>query len=298
MVTSSAAMILEAEHTVLRLQDPDSGRFQIRSYFGSADTDAQTDLFAIEKALSVEAIKQRSPLRITELDRRPELQTLTVDVKSALVQPLRRAGRVCGTLSTLGKVVVNPLTGESFTKADQTVLAHFAEHVAQALERVEERERNRHRLRFDDLTGLPNTAHLRERAEQEIARCSGRDRKFALVRLQIGGLSNLLSEQEGSEGDRLALSIAQELRAELREFDILARTAPDTFHILIPEPDAEIPALLGPLARRTRNAIQQDPNPKLSETSPLKFGYAIYPEDGQTLKALLEQANQARITSD
>ena len=40
-VTSSAAMILEAEHAVLRLQDPGTGRYQIRSYFGSAETDAQ-----------------------------------------------------------------------------------------------------------------------------------------------------------------------------------------------------------------------------------------------------------------
>jgi GGDEF domain-containing protein len=54
------------------------------------------------------------------------------------------------------------------------------------------------------------------------------------------------------------LSIAQELRGALREFDVIARSALDTFDILVPEPDAEIPALLGPLARRAREAIRRE----------------------------------------
>ncbi|MFQ5515326.1 MAG: GAF domain-containing protein [Myxococcota bacterium] len=297
-VTSSAAMILEAEHAVLRLQDPDSGRYQIRSYFGSADTDAQTQLFALEKELSIEAIKQRTPLRVVDLERRPELGPARTDVRSALVQTLRRDGRIYGTLSVLGKVITEPLLGESFSPSDQTVLMRFAEHVSQAIERVSERERIRHRLRFDDLTGLPNATHLRERLEQEIARCSGRDRTLALIRVQIAGLAQALADQHGAEVDRLILSIAQELRAALREFDVLARTAPDSFHALIPEPEAPVPALLGPLARRARGAIQREPDALLGESPELVFGYALFPDDGQTAKALLDRALEPRITSE
>jgi diguanylate cyclase (GGDEF)-like protein len=298
VVTSSAAMILEAEHAVLRLQDLDSGRFQIRSYFGSADTEAQGDLFVLEKELSIEAIRQRAPLRIVDMDRRPELGSRRAGVRSALVQPLKREGRVCGTLSVLGRVVQDSLSGGSFGTSDQTVLMRFAEHVGQVLEQVSDRERARHHQRFDELTGLPNAFHLRERLEQEIARCSGRDRTFALIHLQIGGLSDILARQVEAEGDRLVLSFAQEIRAGLREFDVIARTAPDTFLILIPEPDAEIPALLGPLARRTHDAIRRETDPSLEESLDLKFGYAFFPDEGQTTKALLERAAAPRITSD
>ncbi len=297
VVTSAAAMILEAEHAVLRLQDPDSGRFQIRSYFGSADTEAQAQLFTLEKDLSIDTIKRRLPLRIVDLDRRAEFRGRS-DIRSALVQPLSCGGRVCGTLSVLGKMVHDPLGGESFSAADEKLLVRFGEHVGRALEHVTERERARHHQRFDSLTALPNTAHLRERLEQEIVRCSGRGRTFALIRLQIDGLGDLLSRQEEVEGDRLVLSVAQDLRAALREFDILARTEPDTFHILIPEPDVEISALLGPLARRARESIEREPGAPLGKRAELRFGYALFPEEGQTVKMLLERVTQPRITSE
>jgi diguanylate cyclase (GGDEF)-like protein len=298
LVTSSVAMILEAEHAVLRLQDPDSGRFQIRSYFGSADTDAQAQLFALEKELSIESIKERTSLRIVDLETRRDLDSYRTELRSALVQPLKREERVIGTLSVLGKAVQDALEGESFSKEDQTVLARFVEHMMQALEQIQERERARHRQRFDELTALPNAAHLRERLDQEIVRCSVRGQIFVLIRIQIGGLSGLLGQQQAAEGDRLVMSIAQELRGGLREFDVIARTALDTFEILVPEPDAEVSALLGPLARRVRDAIRREPDPSLSDRLSLEFGYALFPDEGQTVRALLDRAQQPRITSD
>ncbi len=299
LVTSSAAMILESEHAVLRLPDTDSGRFQIRSYFGSADTDAQAQLFAVEKELSIESIKERAPLRIVDLEPRTDLDPYRKEMRSALVQPLKRGERVVGTLSVLGKVAQNPLGGESFSKQDQSTLVLFAEHMMQVLGQVREQERVRRRQRFDELTGLPNAMHLRERIEQEIARCSARGRRLALIRVQIDGLATLISQQDGPEGDRVVVSIAQELRGGLREFDVIARTAPDTFDVLVPEPDsAEISALLGPLARRAREAIRREPDPTLSDRLSLRFGYAIFPDEAQTAKALLERAREARIASD
>ncbi|MCZ6715057.1 MAG: GAF domain-containing protein [Deltaproteobacteria bacterium] len=297
LVTSSAAMILESEHAVLRLQDPDSGRFRIRSYFGSADTDAQAQLFAVEKELSIEAIKDRRMLRIVDLESRTNLDEYRSEIRSALLQPLRRQERVVGTLSVLGKVVQDPLGGESFSKEDQTSLSHLAQHMLQALDQVEEQERARRLQRFDEATGLPNAAQLRERIEQEIARCSSRGRQLALIRVQIEGLATLIAQSQ-EEGERVLLSIAQELRGALREFDVIARTALDTFDILVPEPDAEIPALLGPLARRAREAIRREPDPTLSDRLRLAFGYALFPDEAQTANALLERAQNTRISSD
>lgn len=298
LVTTSAAMILEAEHAVLRLQDSESGRFQIRSYFGSADTEAQAELFALEKELSTEAIRQRLSLRIVDLNARTDLDAYRKEVRCVLVQPLKRDEQVFGTLSVLGKVVRNPLTGERFGKQDQAVLARFTEHMLQALEQLQERERLRHRQRFDELTALPNAAHLRERLDEEIARCSARGRSFALIRIQIAGLGKLFEQQQTTEAEHAAVSIAQELRGGLREFDIIARTGLDTFDVLIPEPDAEIPALLGPLARRAREAIRREPDTSLMDRLSFSFGYAVFPDDAQTAKALLEHAQQQRITSD
>jgi len=294
-VTSSAAMIFEAEHAVLRLQDPATGRFQIRSYFGSADAEAQARLLELEKTLSIRALSQQKPVRVIDLTKDPELGQ-GADVVSALSWPLRRDGRIVGSLSLLGKVSRDALTSESFSAQDQALLGRYAEHVQQALEQVGERERMRHQRRFDELTGLPNATHVGERIEEEIARSSRAGRGLAVVRFRVDGLAELLAAPEPGEGERVALSLAQELRAGLREFDVIGRTAPDTFLILVPEPEGDVAALLGPLARRARDAIRREPNPALAESLRLEFGYATFPVDGQTLRALLEAARRTRIT--
>ena len=295
-VTSAAAMILEAEHAVLRLQDTGTGRYQIRSYFGSAETEEQAPLLELEKALSIRALSQRAPVRVIDVAADPELRVHHADVVSVMSWPLRRDGRVLGTLSLLGKVARDALTSESFSAQDQALLGRFAEHTQQALEQVAERERNRNQRRFDDLTGLPNATHVGERIEEEIARSSARGRSFALVRFRLDGLGDLLEGADQPDGERLVLSLGQELRAGLREFDIVARTAPDTFLMLIPEPESDVAALLGPLARRVREAIRREPDPTLGERVRLEFGYALFPADGQTSRALLEATRRTRIT--
>jgi GGDEF domain-containing protein len=295
-VTSSAAMILEAEHAVLRLQDPGTGRYQIRSYFGSAETDDQAPLLELEKALSIRALSQREAVRVVDVNTDRELAAHRADVVSALSWPLRREGRVIGTLSLLGKVARDALTSESFSAQDQALLGRFAEHAQQALEQVGERERMRHQRRFDELTQLPNATYVGERIEEEIARSSSRGRNFALVRFRLDGLADLLAGPDEGTAERLVVSLAQELRAGLREFDIVARTAPDTFLMLIPEPESDVSALLGPLARRVREAIRREPDPSYAANVRLEFGYALFPADGQTSRSLLEATRRTRVT--
>ena len=122
--------------------------------------------------------------------------------------------------------------------------------------------------------------------------------KLAVLSVRIEGLGSVLEQQDEAEGDRLAISIAQELRAGLRDFDVIGRVAADTFEILVPEPDAEVTALIDPLARRASGAITREPHLTLGETLRVLLGYAIYPEEAQTSEALLKQAREPRATID
>ncbi len=296
-IASAAAMILEAEHSILRLQDPRSGGFQVRSYFGSTDTDAQDRLLAMEKQLSITAIQHLAPVLVIDVGSDEILGSFDVDVDSAVVYPLQRGGHVIGTLSVLGKVANDPLAGERFNEADQKVLARLAEQVTQILAQVEARESALQHQRFDELTGLPNRVHLRERLAQELSRSSGSGQRLALIRFSVEELDSLLLNQTEGEGSELVQSIAQELRAGLRDFDVLARSEDDTFHIIVPEFENEISELLGPLARQAREAMRRAPE-NVVEGLKLEIGYAVFPDEGQTAKALLDRAEQPRITED
>jgi GAF domain-containing protein len=294
-ITSTAAMILESEHAVLRLREEASGRFQIRSYFGSAETDTQGNLLALEKELAIAAIRQRSSLRIPRLEARADLDARGVGVNCAILQPLIFDGRILGTLSVMNNVGRDPLIGERFGREDERTLVRLCEHAANALGSMLSWERSRHRVRFDDVTGLPNLTHLRERADEELARASARGRTVALLQLRIVGLEEILRNVEPDAGDRLVLSLAQEFRAALREFDIPIRAAPDIFAALVPEPDGDIGELLGPMARRIREALAREPEVAGPEPLPLEFGYACFPEDGSTARGLEERARTTRI---
>ena len=296
-LTSAAAMILESEHALLRLQDEATREFQLCSYFGSADTESQTRLFSLEKSISITAIQERSLVRIVDVQERPDLAGYDAGVGSALAVPLESGGRLIGTLSLLGKVAADALASEHFSRDDEATLARFAEHAQHALARMRERDSARHQRRFDELTGLPNATQLRERVEEEISRSAGHGRQLVVIRMQLAGLAPLLARQRDAEADRLLLSVAQELRGGLRDFDVLARVEEDTFEMLLPEPDQDVSTLLGPLARRAHEAIRREPD-DLGSTLRLEFGYAHYPEDGQTVRQLQEKARESRILSD
>ena len=295
IVTSTTAMILEAEHAVLRLRDETSGRLQIRSYFGSAETDAQERLLALENALALEVAERKSARRYPRLDEAPDGAARALGINCALMQPLIVDDRVFATLSVLNHVGRDPLLGERFGSDDERVLAQLSEHAARALASVLSGERARHRERFDELTGLPNLTLLRERLEEEIARASAWGRSLALVQLRIVNLEELLRSRDPSVADRLILSLAHELRGALRDFDIPARSGPATFSILMPEPEGDIGELLGPLARRVRQGLLRELELGDEEPLPLEFGYACFPEDGATARALEERAAVTRI---
>ena len=78
---------------------------------------------------------------------------------------------------------------------------------------------------------------------------------------------------------------------------MLARVEDDTFERMLPEPDQDVSTLLGPLARRAHEAIRSAPD-DLGATLRLEFGYAHYPDDGQTVRQLQEKARESRVISD
>jgi len=77
---------------------------------------------------------------------------------------------------------------------------------------------------------------------------------------------------------------------------VVARTDPETFELLIPDPDEEISSLIGSLARRTGELLRQLEEHS-GERLKLEFGYARFPEDGETRAVLTAQLEQARLRS-
>jgi diguanylate cyclase (GGDEF)-like protein len=294
MTTSSGALILESDHAVLRLQDPESKRFVIKSYYGSADARAQEALFKLDKTLCVEALKARQPRLLRNLAKEPAYAALAAGVRSALVAPLKRDGRAIGTLAFYDRVAQDQFFPGLFSDDDLQVFARYVSYVERALENAAFHVATAKHRNFDEETGLPNADYWGRRLDQELARAAGRENALAVVSCRIENLADV-RQSDTRRADRVLQRTAEALRNHCREFDVVARGGDTELLVLMPDPGPHPEERIAGLARQVAEEIARDEALASPVRPALAFGYAAYPSEGADRAALLNRTKTARI---
>lgn len=295
LATSSAAMILDAEHTVLRLQDSENHRFAIRSYCGPAEDRQQEQLFKLDKHVSRGTIQRRTAYSILYADEDEGLQSLGTKCRSLLAAPLQRDGRVFGTIAVYDKIAADRFYASRFDNEDLQVFAKFVSYVEHAVMNARERTATRENRNFDPDTGLPNENYLTRRLEEEIARSAGRDAALALCVCSVENLDELAAAGGKAYARHAVHQVAEALRRSVRDFDVVGRCDDAEFRILLPEPGASPGDRVYGLARAVADAISKDETLHKPVRVALGFGYAIHPYDGADRETLLAAATPPRI---
>jgi GAF domain-containing protein len=292
---SSAAMVLEADHAVLRVRDEQTGRFAIRSYFGSADGHLQERLFRLDKRASVAAIKRRAPVLVRKLGSDPELAEFGEDVCTFMASPLKQDGSVVGTLALYDKMSPDRLSARPFNDEDRELFMKFVSHLGRALSNAWFHDKARRFRNFDDDTGLPNATYLGKRIQEELARSSGRPGSLALAMCRIENLDEIERARNREHARRVMQGVAEALRTHLRDFDVAGRSDEAEFLILLPEPGFSPSERVFTLARNVADDVSKDDALNAPCRVALAFGYAVHPEEGADHDALLERARDPRI---
>jgi diguanylate cyclase (GGDEF)-like protein len=137
----------------------------------------------------------------------------------------------------------------------------------------------------DPLTGAANRRSLLERVEYEIARHTRSGRSFCVLMLDLDGFK-LLNDRFGhAAGDDLLRDVAGALTRAMRDQDTVARLGGDEFCVLAPETDAPqrlVGRAMAAVARVTAGV----------EVLGASAGAAVFPDEGATIEALLEVADQ------
>jgi diguanylate cyclase (GGDEF)-like protein len=137
----------------------------------------------------------------------------------------------------------------------------------------------------DPLTGAANRRSLVERVEYEIARHTRSGRSFCVLMLDLDGFK-LLNDRFGhAAGDDLLRDVAGALTRAMRDQDTVARLGGDEFCVLAPETDAPqrlVGRAMAAVARVTAGV----------EVLGASAGAAVFPDEGATIEALLEVADQ------
>jgi diguanylate cyclase (GGDEF)-like protein len=145
-------------------------------------------------------------------------------------------------------------------------------------------QHSRQQAMSDPLTGLYNLRALRERGEL-------RDGGGVLV-IDIDDFKDVNTAYGHTGADELLRHVAAELSAVTGQRDCVARVGGDEFAMLVADKTtAELAGLADSCARAVDAAAKRSGLPGLTLSG--SVGYARWPEDGQTLSALLAVADAA-----
>ncbi|MDH3213819.1 MAG: GAF domain-containing protein [Myxococcales bacterium] len=293
--TSGAAMVLEADHAILRLQDAETGRYVIRSYFGSADGHEQEKLFRLDKRVSVDVIKRRGSLLVREIAQDETLGEFDGGVCSVIAAPLKREGRVIGTISIYDKVATDRFTTGSFGQADLQLFTKFVSYLERAVANALFYAHARQFRNFDEDTGLPNANYIGKRIHEEIIRAGNNESGLAVAVCRIENLVEIEQSINAARSKKVAQRTVDALRAHLRDFDVLGRTDENEFTVLMPEPGFAAGERVFALARAVADDVSKDDSLNDPIRVALGFGYAVFPSEGTDRESLIERAKIPRI---
>ena len=122
-----------------------------------------------------------------------------------------------------------------FSKGGRGELLGEVERLRQ---RIDELETERARmLRLDGVTGLLGARAFRGRLAEEVARARRYQRPLAVAVVSIDDFEAIESRHGFKAGDELLVAVARRLGEATRSHDLIARTGPAEFGLLLPETD-------------------------------------------------------------
>ena len=149
-----------------------------------------------------------------------------------------------------------------------------------------------HLAQHDFLTGLPNRVLLNDRIGQAIASASRREKKVAILFLDLDGFKHINDSLGHPTGDKLLESIAIRLEECVRNSDTVSRQGGDEFVVLISDADQweDAAVVAGRILQSVAESHSLDQHDLHITTS---IGVSIYPDDGLDAETLIKNADTA-----
>lgn len=194
------------------------------------------------------------------------------------IQPLLTHSGVVGELWLMN-------TKEHATEQRQEILAAFVRVVGVALETLRQRDELARLANTDRLTGILNRQGFEQRIREEMAGTLRRKTTFLLLVLDLDLFKQLNDTLGHPVGDEALKYIAQNLRAAVREEDIVARTGGDEFTVVLTDVEIGEEAILV-IERMKKNMRLEEYQLGVS------IGVAEFPTEGRNYDELYRLADQ------
>ena len=165
---------------------------------------------------------------------------------------------------------------------------------------ITERKRADERIHYlathDSLTDLPNRATFSEALGAAIADAGSRGGRFAILFVDLDHFKFINDSLGHEAGDTVLKQAAARLRASVRAGDLVARLGGDEFVLLCRDP-SDLGDIEGLASRVLQAAVRPVTLLGQERRVSASIGVAVYPEDGNTERALMKSADTAMYTA-
>jgi diguanylate cyclase (GGDEF)-like protein len=174
-----------------------------------------------------------------------------------------------------------------------TALRAINAQLTRELAEIKVREAQAQRLADrDGLTGLYNRRRMFELLESAIAEAAQQWQCVGLLFIDLNGFKAINDEYGHAAGDKILTTVALRIGARVRTGDIVCRYGGDEFVVLLPSvPDAAAVSRVADVIRE-RVALPYWIHGSEQHLT-AAIGESLYPHDGESADALLQQADQA-----
>lgn len=211
----------------------------------------------------------------------------------ALCVPMMAQGETLGILYMDTGREKRGSDAKPLTESEERAVKTLTEHLALAVANLNLRETLRTQSIRDPLTGLFNRRYMEESLHREFRRALRKESPLALVMVDIDHFK-MFNDSHGHEaGDAVLRELAKLFQVHLRDEDIASRYGGEEFLLILPETDVKAAHECGERLLAAASHLQIAHYGQTLENITLSIGIACYPQNGQTVDALLRGADAA-----
>ncbi|MDR9499071.1 MAG: sensor domain-containing diguanylate cyclase [Hydrogenovibrio sp.] len=288
IITDKAQDLTRASGAVIELAEDDEMVYRAAS--GKLEPYLGLRLNA-EGSLSGMCVKQGEVLSSDDCfhDERVDRQACKkIGIQSMVVIPLNHHSETIGVLKVASDQPA------FFNRKDITALTLISDIVASMIFNAIRFSNDElvQRATRDELTQLSNRAHFYDLLRQHLHQADRRQQKLGVIMLDMNRLKPLNDDFGHLAGDAGIKEVAERLKASVRKPDTVARLGGDEFAIILPETrnSDQLRTIANVIDANMHKPFKFDDH---AHTLSVSWGFAIYPDDGDTIKTLIETADKA-----
>lgn len=208
-------------------------------------------------------------------------------VRSMAILPLIVSDVVVGVFALYASEI------DFFHDDEMKLLTELTGDISFALDHIDKRERLDYLAYYDELTGLANRTLFLDRLTQYIRSSISGKHQLALYLFDLERFKNINDSLGQLAGDELLKQVAEWLKRNVGDTNLLARLAADHFAVVLPQvrQEGDVTRLL----EKKMQAFQEYPfhlNDSVLRIS-FKAGVALFPDDGADADTLFKKAEAA-----